>query len=339
MQFQNIKQQESMSRTVFIVLYLLVFELLPASCSIAGDLPGNEFYRKAPRAFLEAWLQFHAMDLCQGVDATFEFNESGMKVRSLVEDERIFQKFQAILEPLKKSYQIELETSRLSVDKGKEKEEGDEEEGDNKEEKLHNDKDPPPSLWENYELRYNLGDPLAARQRDQIIIEEGNDVGLSDWVIKQRLYLFAVQTLDLNKKMERYASDLQALVRVAVEPAIASDLRSKANAVGFAHALELGKIIARLHANLSQALPKSKKTAKALPHATGDIKSLVRFSDQIAEAAHAASQQIIRFLHPEQFTVGLDDLRAPSLFDGLTNLARMNSDFQKEIGKSFNAKK
>jgi hypothetical protein len=314
-----------MNRTGFFIFCLLVFEFLPVGDSIACALPEDTSYRKAPRALLEIWLRFHEVGLCQGVDAAFEFNERGMKVRSLVENEKSFQKFQEMLELLQNSFLIELETSRPSVEKEKKQEEE-----EDKEEKLHDDRDPPTSLWENYELRYNLGDTLAAQQRDHVVFEDG----ISDWVLKQRLYLYAVQTLDWNKKMERYASDILVLVRFAGDPAVAPDLQSRANAVCLAHAMELGKVISKLNASLSQAIPKSKKNGRASSHTISASKSLVHSANQIADAAHATAQQIFRFLHPEQFTVRLNDLRDPGLLDSLTKLAKMNSDFQKEIGKS-----
>lgn len=318
-----------MNRTVFFILCCAVFGLAPARGEDAGDSSGDAFYRKAPRPLLEVWLRFHEAGLCQGVEASFEFSDSGMKVRSVVEDEKSFQKFQEMLAPLQNSFRIEQETVRPDLEEKEEDEEG---------EKSRDDNDPPASLWENNELRYNLGDPLAALQRDGVAFVDARDSAISDWVLKQRLYLYAVQTIDLNRKMERYASLLNPLARMARDAAVAPDLQSRANALCLAHAVELGKVLSKLNANLGQAIPKPEKKRKPRRFAD-DSKSALTASKHIADAAGDVARQVRRFLHPEQFTVGLDDLRAPGILDCLENLTAMTLDFQKEIGKSVKKKK
>jgi hypothetical protein len=314
-----------MHRTVNLILFSLCVLLF----SPTGGSAEDSSYRKAPRALLEAWLRFHEAALCQGIDAAFEFSESGMKVRSQIEDEKSFQKFEEMLEPLKSSFQIELEASHPSLEK-KDKKSKEDKDSDN-------DRNPPPSLWENYELRYNLGDSFA-QIKDRYAFEEVRNQANSDEILKQRLYMYASQILDWKKKMQRYASELSNFARVFCDPAISPDLRARANALCLAHAQELGKIIIKLNSSLSLAIPKSNEKRKAPASAGIASKSTIDFSLQIAESACALARQIDRFLHPEQFTVELNDLRQPSLLDSINNLSKMDSDFLKEIGKSAKSK-
>jgi hypothetical protein len=312
------------------LLCFYVFGVALSKTSISDDQPSDfSSYRKAPRALLEFWLRFHEIGLCQGIDAAFEFNESGMKVQSLIEDEKSYQKFQELIQPLQRSFQIELDVSRPAVET-KEKEKEGEEEAE------HKEKDPPPSIWENYELRYNLGDSSVpyGDQEDSIIVRHSL---FPEDVIKQRLYLYAVQTIELNRKMGRYASDLANLDYFRQDPEIKPDLRVRTKKICFAHAQELGRIIYKLNANLSLAIPKSKQKGKALEtsgKSIADSKSIPHSAINIVDAAHVVAQGVDRFIHPEQFTVGLSELRAPGLLDSLKNLSRICSDYQKEIGNA-----
>jgi hypothetical protein len=317
-----------------IVLYLLVSGTTPAA-PVVGDTPEYSSYGIAPRPLLELWLRFHEAGLCQGMDSAFEFNESGMKVRSLVEDEKSFQRLQEMLEPLQSSFQIELDVSRPKVEKKSNDE---------------NENDPPPGIWENYELRSNMGDPVAQAEgtRDAIANTTGTGVNrlragaFSDEVLKQRLRLYAEQILDQKKKMERYASDMRVLVHIAFDPAIEPALQAKAGGVSLAHAQELGKLLVKLEANLSLAIPKSKSKGRLPSNAekSDDASNpLLHSSDRIANDAHALAQRIYRFVHPEQFTVDLDELREPSLLESIKDLFKMDSEFQKEMDRSIKSKK
>jgi hypothetical protein len=312
------------------LLLFFIFGIALSTLSIGGDqLEDDSSYRKAPPAMLEFWLRFHEIGLCQGMKASFEFNEGGMKVRSLIDDEKSYQKFQELIQPLQRSFQIELDASRPVVEK-KEREKDKDKEAD------HNEKDPPPSVWENYELRYNLGGSSIPYGEKEDSFTSRSSVFPED-VIKMRLYLYTVQTLELNGKMERYASDLADLDHFTQVPGIKPDLRARAMKICAAHAQELGRIIFKLNANLLLAIPKSKENGKAfrpLDHSTADSASLPHSANNIAEAAYVVRQSVDRFIHPEQFTVELNELRKPNLLDLLKNLSRMCSDYQKEIGKS-----
>lgn len=276
-------------------------------------------YRNAPREMLELWLHFHEADLFLGMNATFEFSRNGMKVHCLVEDKKDFQKLQEMLEPYRRLFQIELDVAYPPAT-----EKPDEDNYEN---------DPPPSLWENYELRYNLGDPVA-QAKDRPEFERLRSRAFLDDLLKRRLYLYAVQILEWNKKMERYASGLHALAQVVYDPEIEPDIRKEANSVCLAHAHEMEKLLEKLQSNLSQAIPKSgEKDSSGSVHKSSAPKSVIDTSVQIADAARVVARRIRHFIYPEQFTVGLDELREPSLLDSLKNLSGMDSDFQAELGR------
>ena len=76
-------------------------------------MPGRDI----PKKIVEAWLRFHEEDLCQGIDAVFVFRESGMEVRGLIDDENGYQRFEAMLRPLRSSYKIELQLDRRVEEK------------------------------------------------------------------------------------------------------------------------------------------------------------------------------------------------------------------------------
>jgi hypothetical protein len=303
------------------LLIFFYFFVLGASTALPFDGAGPEpvSYRAAPRPLLELWLRFHESGLCQGLDVDFDFNESGMKVRGLMGDEKSYQKFQEMLEPLQSSFRIELDVSRPKVEKRSSDQ---------------NENDPPPGIWENHELRYNMGDDSVAPTKEQPELEQLRDTSFYE-ILKQRLRLYAEQILDQKKKMERSASDMRVLVQIALDSAIDPALRAKACRVSLAHAQELGKLLTKIDANLSLAIPKSKARGRSSPNGgKADGAQLIESSsDRIANDAHVLAQIIYRFVHPEQFTVDLGELRQPGLLESVRDLSKMNSEFQKQIDR------
>ncbi len=295
---------------------------IPESTALSEDVP----VQNTPQKLIEAWVSFHAMDLCQGVDTVFVFNKNGMEVWCLVGDGRSYQKFQELVEPLRSSFSIELYATHPTAQK-----------------KSGEDKDPPASLWENYELRNYLRDPLAhAKERlgiDMPTIEEEVDSqgfpGVD--VLKQRLIAYAEQTLEWNQRMGQYAKDLPELARLALNPAAAPRLRLQANAACLEHSQNLGKYLSRLKANLIQALPKPNKKGSLPSRSEKPVnagKTPLDNSVQISYSGQNLARRIYHFIHPEHHTVALDELRQPSLLQALETLERMNLDFQKALAKS-----
>jgi hypothetical protein len=276
-------------------------------------------HKGTPRKLQEAWLRFHEVGLCQDVDAAFVFDEGGVKVWSRIESDKSYLKFQALFAPLSKLYPVELYINRP-------REEKEMEDGDN----------PPPSLWQNHELRSNLGDRTA-----QVSVEDEGQISIyrfpSDVLLKQRLLIYAEQTLSRNRKMEHYALDLFALARTAFDSGIPSDIRSKSLAICLAHARNLEKNIGKLSSGLAQAIPGSAKweSGSAQPAADpyAENKPLPEKAEQIYTYAQSVARRVHRFIYPEYYTIELEELRYPSLLESLRTLQRMVQKFQEALAR------
>jgi hypothetical protein len=298
-------------RVAFIISTLFA---LQSSRAATEQAPG----RDVPIPLQQVWLHFHEAELCQGVDAAFTFNKNGLEVHSLVRDEKSYEKFQEMLEPLRDSFKIDLTAERPTVEKDPDER-----------------KAPPASLWENYELRSFLGDPFA-RAREGPDSETDKHLPPPNEVLKQQLIIYSEQMLDWNKRMERYAADLPALAHAAFDPSSVPELRAQAAAICRAHAQALERYLSRLNSNLSEALPKADKKDRS--HAKTDSRAatngLVNKAEDISNAARDVAHRIYVFIHPEIYTVGLDELRQPSLLDSLKSLQKMNLEFLKSIDKA-----
>ena len=298
-------------------LMVLIPAATPAGPAEAGSSE-NWPTRETPRVVAELWLRYHASDLCQELGAEFAFNADKMEVRILVEDEDSYGRFREMVEPLP-SHRIELIATHPPAKEDSDK-----------------DKNPPPSLWENYELRAYLGDPLA-RAREQTDWEEGpqSDPFADDQFFKYRLLAYAEQILGWNKKMERYAADLPALVHVVMDTSIARELRLTAAAIAGAHAKNLDKYVEKLDGNLKHALPESASETRRSSHPPkpAAAKAPVEAALNISAAAQTAARRIHHFIYPEQHSVDLDELRQSSLLESLKELRSMSADFQKAMGK------
>jgi hypothetical protein len=291
-----------------------------------------------PLQLREVWLRFHEAELCQGVDAVFVFHKKGMEVWCRVEDEKSYRKFMEMLEPLRASYQIDLYATRPTPEKML--------------------SDPPPSLLENAELRAYLQDHSTPSGSPT----GGNAVSPHDltrkagspWVdgrpggsaimavpfptpnLKECMLMFAEQTLDWNKKMERYADDLPALALVGTDPTEPLNLRSRAMTICLEHSQKLDKYAGRLDENLIHALPKTTKLSSLPSKSDRSVFAgmpPIESAIQISDAAHSAARRIYRFLYPQDRTVGMVDLREPGLLESLKTLRRMATDFQSAISK------
>jgi hypothetical protein len=310
-----------MHRTVLtLILIATCFAGVGAATDTVAALYDDTPHKGTPRKLQEAWLRFHEVGLCQDVDAAFVFDESGVKVWSRIESDKSYLKFQALFAPLRKLYPVELYINRS-------REEKEAENGDN----------PPPSLWQNYELRSNLGDHAV-----QWSVDDGEQIAINrsppDELVKQRLLIYAEQTLSRNRKMEHYALDLFALARMAFDSGIPSDIRSKALAICLAHARNLEKNIRKLSSGLAQAIPGSAKWESgsfqpaADPHAENTL--LPEKAEQIYTYAQSIARRVHRFIYPEYYTIELEELRYPSLLESLRTLQRMVLEFQGALAKS-----
>jgi hypothetical protein len=272
----------------------------------------------SPQKLVEVWLRFHESDLCKGIDSIFVFGGNRIEVWSLIEDERSYEKFLEMIESLRSSFSVELYTARPPREK-----------------KSDDEGDPPPSLWQNDELRANLGDPVA-RYKNWPGIQQPASVIPPDEILRQRLLIYARQTLDRSSKMERYATEMPALVRIALASTGKSDLRRLAKAVCLAHAHNLEKQIGKLEDSLKQALPRARDVDHPAPKPDKpgiEDRSPVESAERISGAAQDIARRVYRFIHPEHYTVGLNELRKPGLLESLQQLQKMNEEFQRMVNQ------
>jgi hypothetical protein len=265
----------------------------------------------------EVWLRFHEAELCQGVDAVFAFSEKGIEIWSVVEEEKSYQKLLELLAPLRASQQVSLYATRPVPEK-----------------KSPEDRDPPPSLWNNMEIRSYFQDLRDTGQGGVTV--RPKTPGDPDFLVKQRIMMFAVQTLELDRKMKRYTADLTEISEVAFGAEFEPGLRRRAADTCLAHTQGIRRVAEKLTENLILALPKGSK--KLSERAERSKRSPVGPPDQsmisLASATRSIARRIYRFIHPEKHTVGLVDLREPSLLESLKSLRTMTEDFQNAAQKA-----
>ena len=302
--------------TLYILCMLCLAMILPRICLGADshDMPP----RGTPQRLLDAWLDFHDAHFCQDIDAVFAFYGDGMEIWCVVENEKQYRKFRQMLEPLRESYRIELYATDPP-----------------KEEKSDRDETPPPSLWENTELRAYLGDRYESDSgASGFGISAFRDPFPSGYLLTQRLLIFANQTLERNRNMERYAMDLPALTGVALDPTMAPEIRHRASLISLEHAEEMSEQIKKLNENLSRALPElEEKDSEASQRDALTLlgKTPAELASLLAEKTHAASRRVYHFIYPESYTVGLDELRDPSLLNMLEAMRIVNEEFQRAM--------
>jgi hypothetical protein len=278
---------------------------------------GPSLESRGPAALRDLWLRFHEKELCLDLDTVFSFNPKGLEVWCLVEEERSYQKFSEMIAPLKSSYEIAVYTTRRTADKKSEEE-----------------KEPPPSLWNNTELKSNLElsgqDPFFFQQRARS--ESAESAHQS--VTKQRLIMWASQILGWRKRVQRYAADLPELARLGYGPGSAKEVRSHASAVCLSHAQGLDKNLTRIMDGLAQALPKPEKGSRRPPEPAGlrIPSSPVDIAALATSESLALAKRVYHFIYPQDFTVGVEDLKAPALLESMRELKRALAEFQKTAG-------
>jgi hypothetical protein len=131
--------------------------------------------------------------------------------------------------------------------------------------------------------------------------------------------------------MKRYASDLPDLTQAAFGADAVSGLRARAAAASHAHAEGVEKYAERLTENLSHALPKASRRFRPtekekLPAAATSPDTS---AEQVSNAGQSIARRVYRFIYPQHHTVGLVDLREPSLLESLKTLRSMVDGFQR----------
>ncbi len=275
----------------------------------------------APREIWDVWLHFHEEELCQGLDTYFVFQDSAVEIWCRIDDEKSFQKFTDLIAPLRGRFQVTVYPTRPTVEK-----------------KSSDDKEPPPSLWTNVELRGYLHDPFL--RFDNVPDPEiprppprrGSD---PEYMFKQRIIMFADQTLEFASKMRRFADDLPALAGAAYGPGMPAAFHARARAVCLAHALAVDRYAEKLAGNLSQALPRGGRKS---PEGTEEKKPEAAASTpreaalRIAGTAASFARRAYHFIYPIHHTVAVSDLRESSLLESAKEIHRLVSDFQHSLG-------
>jgi hypothetical protein len=297
------------------LIILIALVLMPARIVCGAALTENAPNEHTPPKLVEAWLRFHESELCQNADAVFIFDNKGMEAWYVSKDDGIYQKLRELFQPPDGSYRVELYPTRKPAEK-----------------RAYDDEGPPPSLYLNGELRGHLLDsPDVFSSSDT----DGNRRASEyrKWSIDARLIAWTEQVLEWNRKMRRYALDLPPLVRVALDPSMASETRSMAIVVCKAHAQNMGKDLGKLEKYLKMAIPhadKKERSSKA-EKLSKPIKTPVEGAEQISEDAQSIVRYIHQFIYPEQHTVKWNELLQPSLLENLASLKMMVLDFQKAL--------
>jgi hypothetical protein len=292
-------------------LFRLIFLVTPP-----GAPPPNTPLEAPPR-IVNAWLLFHETGLCQELDARFVFHPKGLEVWCVVQDEKAFEKFMAILEPLHPDFDVEVYPTRPPQPK-----------------KQADAREPLPSLWNNSELRDYLRTSPDIFGRAEMRQNAERD---PDYFMKQRMILFADQTIDYQQKMARFGSDLPSLVYAGLAAGMTSDLRARSAAVALQHALELHKYASRLGENLQQALPKpsGKNRARPDPEKPQGLRlSPIESALQLARLAQNTGRRIYRFLNPQRHTVDLTDLKEPGLLESIRRVRDLSSELRESVKQS-----
>ncbi len=268
-----------------------------------------------PRELREFWLRFHESNLCQGIDAVFAFNPSGVEIWCLVEDERSYRRFAEMAASLRPKWRVDLYVTRPSS-----------------EIQSLQDNEPPPSLANNPELQRYLGDPVIRTIRNTGATEGsmGDDRLFGDRVLRQRIRMYAIQVLDWQKKLRRLATDLGLLAPAAFGVDAPRDLKARAAAVCIAHAQAMSRLAEKLDESLERALPQvTKKTPDAEPVRPSPACSPIYCTHQLSIMGVSDARQVYRFVYPRRHAVDVADLRDPGILESLKLLRKQAADFER----------
>jgi hypothetical protein len=159
-----------------------------------------------------------------------------------------------------------------------------------------------------------------------------------DYLLKQRMLLYAEQILDWNRKMRRYAADLVPLAFAGSQPGAPVEMGARATAVFVQHLQEVDKQAERLTENLTQAFPRPARKSKGGNEAERSRSrprlQITAATTQLDTVVQSTGRRVYRFIHPQHHTVGITDLREPSLLESLRIVRRMTSDLLSQMRNS-----
>jgi hypothetical protein len=278
--------------------------------------------REIPAPLRDAWLKFHEDEICLDTESVFVFHPEGMELWCRVKNEGEFRDIQALVEPLRKTFRIDLYPTYAEREQKPSTFEGD---------------NPPPSLWTNAELRSYLRDPF------DMLLSGADNMNLFDFKssrsedeLKRRLNLYCNQIREWATRMWHLAEDLPPLAMAAYSRDAAPETRDRAQRICREHAREVGKYADKLADNLRHAIPRgSGDESESQPSApAGEAPPTpYEMAAQIASQAQDLQYRIHVFLHPVMHTVTITDLRAPRLIDLLRSLEKAAADFDPDSRK------
>jgi hypothetical protein len=285
--------------------------------------PGSESSRglpfppSTPAALKAVWLDFHATRLCQEIDAVFVFHSSGLEVWCAAQSTKSIDRLKRMTEPLAPHYRVDLYVTHQQPERDEEEESG-----------------APPGLWNNQELRSYLGTFGAEAAAPAGKFLTGFDDTLLS--LEHRVQMFADQTLELSQRLRRFAADLQDLSTVGFDPSYGADDNARARTLCMTHAAGVDECASKLDQNLRRAFPDPARRTKpqAKGRASFSSASAPEIAARIAREAETVAQRVYRFIYPDQFTVGIADLRDPGLLESLAALRRMAAAYQQKLKKS-----
>ena len=265
----------------------------------------------------DVWLRFHERDLCTEVDAVFVFQPKGMEIWCRAKDEGSLRELNSLLAPLQNSYRIDVYATYSDREKKP---------------WAREDDDPPPSLWNNEELRGYMRDPSVRwgvfdDSTSSSILDAGQDPAL-----KRRMKLFGDQVLEWTQKMDRLARDLPSLAGAGYGGDKLPGIQDRARAVILDHVREIGRYAGRLFENLRPAFPQGSgndRPSQAPKPEAGVPEPPYDSALHVAAQARAANQRILRFLYPQEYTVNLTELRDPGLLDRIKSVQQSAADFER----------
>jgi hypothetical protein len=195
------------------------------------------------------------------------------------------------------------------------------------------DDDPPPSLWNNAELRSYFRDPADTRWgvADDPASNPISDPGL-DLATKRRIKLYSDQILEWLQKTDRFARDLPSLAGAGYGEDPVPEIQARARAVSRDHVREIGRYAGRLFESLRHAFPRGAGNGllpqgpKPIPD-TSD--SPYDSALRVSARAKDLNQNILRFLYPQNYTVTLTDLRDPGLLDLMKAVQQSAAEFER----------
>ncbi|NWG12314.1 MAG: hypothetical protein HXY20_02130 [Acidobacteria bacterium] len=292
--------------TAAILRVVALLVCTPAGTAAVRQDPSTQQHAASiAQPLLDFWLGFHESETCLEIDAVFAFHEKGMEIWCVVESSGALDKLRQRVAPLRRHFRVDLYVTRPQKDP--------QEKGD---------RQPPPSLWNNRQLRSHVpetSDWTSAGMPDAA--GETRVHADRDFLLKSRLQTFADQTLGLSRRARQYALDLGELYRVAVDPAAGKAASARARRILLAHAAALRRTLRRLEDNLEYALPPPSKAARrqsGKPERGTPV--LAETVQAIARGTEEIHRRVYRFIYPSDHTVELGDLKEPDLLQSLAEL-------------------